>query len=187
MRALLLVDLQPDFCPGGALAVPGGDEVLAVADRLGARFDLVVATQDHHPDGHSSFAEQGGPWPRHCVQGTPGAAIHPSLATRPHAVFPKGTRLNADSYSGFQDDDGVDTGLDAWLRDHRIKALTVLGLATDYCVKATVLHALARGYSVEVVVDGCRAVDLEPGDGARALADMKAAGARLVTEAEVTP
>lgn len=179
MRALLLVDIQNDFCPGGALAVPDGDQVVAVANRLASGFDLCVATQDHHPAGHSSFSGQGGPWPVHCVQGTPGAALRDDLRVPLDAVFPKGERHSADSYSGFADDDGVETGLTAWLRERGVDQLVVVGLATDYCVKATVLHALERGFRVEVVREGVRAVDLREGDGDRALAEMEAAGAVL--------
>lgn len=179
MRALLLVDIQNDFCPGGALAVTDGDAVVAVANALASTVPLRVATQDHHPDGHSSFADQGGPWPDHCVQGTAGAAFHPELDVPLDAVFPKGERHAADSYSGFADDDGIETGLTDWLRERDVRELVVVGLATDYCVKATVLHALERGFRVQVVQAGVRAVDLEPGDGARALAAMQAAGAEL--------
>ncbi|MBN2800996.1 MAG: bifunctional nicotinamidase/pyrazinamidase [Deltaproteobacteria bacterium] len=179
-EALLLVDLQPDFCPGGALAVPEGDQVIAVANRLAEGAPRVVATQDWHPPGHSSFAAQGGPWPDHCVQGTPGAQLHPGLTTRPEVVIQKGAAHGADSYSGFADEDGGDTGLDAWLRGRGVERLVVLGLATDYCVRATVIDALARGYAVRVVTDGCRGVDAVPGDSARALAELGAAGAELV-------
>lgn len=187
MHALLLVDIQNDFCPGGALAVTEGDAVVPVANALISRFPLTVLTQDHHPAGHSSFAAQGGPWPPHCIQGTPGAAFHPDLDHTPanQPVVPKGERHPADSYSGFADDDGVETGLHALLQARGVDALTVLGLATDYCVKATVLHALERGYDVDVVVDGCRAVDLQPGDGEAALDELAAAGARLVHSADL--
>lgn len=187
MRALLLVDIQNDFCPGGALAVSEGDAVVPVANALIPLHPLTVLTQDHHPRGHSSFAAQGGPWPPHCIQGTPGAAFHEDLDHTPanQPVVPKGERHPADSYSGFADDDGVETGLHALLRAREVDQLTVLGLATDYCVKATVLHALERGYEVDVVVDGCRAVDLQPGDGRAALDEMAAAGARLVHSEEI--
>ncbi|TVQ88389.1 MAG: bifunctional nicotinamidase/pyrazinamidase [Deltaproteobacteria bacterium] len=181
MRTLLLIDLQPDFCPGGALGVRGGEETIAVANALAPRFEHVVCTQDYHPEGHSSFHQHGGPWPPHCVQGTAGAELHPELRVEPDAVFPKGTRHEADSYSGFADDDGVPTGLHAYLQERGVRELVALGLATDYCVKATVLHALERGYQVFVVREGCRAVELDPGDGDRALAEMAQAGARVVS------
>jgi nicotinamidase/pyrazinamidase len=189
MRALILVDIQNDFCPGGALGVPDGDAVVAVANDLLPRFATVALTQDFHPPGHSSFAAQGGPWPDHCVQGTPGAALHAALRWEGHdgttQVFPKGTAMGADSYSGFADDDGGDTGLSAWLRGHDVDQVVVLGLATDYCVKATVLHALDHGFGVTVVVDGCRGVDIQAGDADAALAEMAAAGARLLTSADL--
>lgn len=184
MNALLLVDIQNDFCPGGALAVADGDAVVSVANALVPRFDVVVSTRDLHPPGHSSFAEQGGPWPPHCIQGTGGSGFHPDLASIEH-VFPKGTRMEADSYSGFADDDGVPTGLHAWLAERGVTGLVVMGLATDYCVRATVLHALERAYDVWVVTDGCRGVDVEAGDSERALAEMEAAGAVLRTSTEV--
>jgi len=193
-RALVLVDIQNDFLPGGALAVPDGDAVIAVARRLMDDFDVVVATQDLHPPDHGSFAvnrgadpftmgELGGLpqvlWPAHCVRDTPGAAFADGLpADRIDAVFPKGTDPAVDSYSGFFDNDHRRaTGLAAWLRGRGIARLTVVGLATDYCVRATVLDALALGFEVTVVVDGCRAVDMHPGDGDAALAEMREAGA----------
>lgn len=200
-RALLLVDLQPDFCPGGALAVARGDEAVAVARRLMPRFETVVATQDWHPRDHGSFAANhpgtspgqvidldGLPqvlWPVHCVQGTPGAALHPDLdAARLAAVFQKGTDPALDSYSGFFDNGHRKaTGLGAWLRARGVTELVVLGLATDYCVKFTALDARAEGFAVTLVADGCRAVDLAPGDGARALDELRAAGVVIVDSA----
>ena len=186
MRALLLVDIQNDFCPGGSLAVPDGDAVVSVANALIPRFDLVVATRDHHPAGHSSFAPQGGPWPDHCVQGTSGSEFHPDLAPVEHVVC-KGELHEADSYSGFADDNGNDTGLHAFLRDRGVRELVILGLATDYCVRATVLDALARDYEVTVVTDGCRGVDVNAGDSDRALTEMAEKGAHLVPSAEEVP
>jgi nicotinamidase/pyrazinamidase len=186
MRALLLVDIQNDFCPGGSLAVPSGDSVVPVANRLASLFQTRVATQDFHPPGHSSFSEQGGPWPEHCVPGSRGAEFHPGLTVENTAVFTKGKVLSADSYSGFADDNGGETGLDAWLKGAGIEELFVMGLATDYCVKATVLHALTRGYKVQVVVDGCRGVNIRSGDSERALEEMAAAGAVLIHSSEVS-
>jgi nicotinamidase/pyrazinamidase len=203
MRALLLIDIQNDFCPGGALAVPQGDAVVAVANRLLASGLPAIATQDWHPQDHGSFAANhpgAQPftttqlaglaqvlWPVHCVQGTPGAAFHPQLDQgRIIAIFPKGEDPTIDSYSGFFDNGRRRaTGLDSYLRRHGFHELLILGLATDYCVKATVLDALALGYAVQLVVDGCRSVELAPGDGARACAAMRAAGARETTSAEV--
>jgi nicotinamidase/pyrazinamidase len=203
MKALVLVDVQNDFCPGGALAVPDGDQVVPVANRLMERFDLVVATQDWHPKQHGSFAsnhrgrqpyqmgELGGLpqvlWPDHCVQGSPGADFHPALhsggITR---VFPKGTDPAIDSYSGFFDNDRRKaTGLGDYLRARGVDELVVLGLATDYCVKATALDAIGLGFQVTLVEDGCRGVELAPGDVARAIQQMREAGVRVVRSAEV--
>ena len=197
-RALIVVDLQNDFCAGGALAVKDGDAVIAVANRLMPHFATVVATQDHHPADHGSFAtnqqglavgqvfQLGGlpqvAWPAHCVQGTRGAELHPELvAGSISQVFPKGTDAAVDSYSGFFDNGRrKSTGLAEWLRERGIRDLYVLGLATDYCVKATVLDAIDQGFSVWLIEDGCRAVDLAEGDGERAIGEMRAAGATIL-------
>lgn len=198
-RALILVDLQYDFCPGGALAVPRGDETIAVACRLIPRFELVVATQDRHPADHGSFAANhpgrapyetielhGLPqvlWPVHCVDGTRGAALHDDLPRdRLAAVFPKGTDPTVDSYSGFWDNGRRKaTGLADWLRARGVTEVVVLGLATDYCVRATARDALAEGFACTLVADGCRAVDLVPGDGERAIAELRDAGVAITT------
>ena len=195
MRALVLVDLQYDFMPGGALAVARGDEVVAVAQRLIPQFELVVATQDWHPRDHKSFAANnpgasvgemrelnGLPqvmWPAHCVQGTRGAELHDDLDGITQ-VFQKGTNHEIDSYSGFFDNGHKKaTGLEGWLREQGVTNLTVLGLATDYCVKYTALDALHLGFTVTLVSEGCRAVNLAPGDGDAAIAAMAAAGAQI--------
>lgn len=198
MKALILVDIQSDFLPGGALAVPEGDHVVPVANRVLPAFELVVATQDWHPAGHGSFAannpgrkpgdlaELGGlpqvMWPAHCVQNTGGAAFAPGLETRRITrVFPKGTDAAIDSYSGFFDNARrKKTDLQATLQQLGVTELDVVGLATDYCVKATVLDALELGFPVRVHLDGIRAVDLTEGDGARAIDAMRAAGALIV-------
>lgn len=198
MRALILVDLQYDFLPGGALAVARGDETLAVARRLVPRFETVVATQDWHPPDHKSFAanhpgtspgqliELGGLqqvlWPAHCVQGTRGAELHESLdRSRITAIFHKGTNPEIDSYSGFFDNGRKQaTGLGAWLAARGVRQLYVMGLATDYCVKATVLDGLGLGHEIWVIEDGCRAVDLGPDDGERALREMRGFGATVI-------
>ncbi len=203
MRALVLVDIQNDFCPGGALAVPRGDEVVPVANRLLVRFPLAVATQDFHPPDHGSFAVNhpgkalyevvplgGLPqvlWPAHCVQGTRGAELHPDLdRARIAHVVPKGTDPAIDSYSGFFDNGKRKaTGLGDLLRGLGADELFVLGLATDYCVRATALDALGLGFGVTLVEDGCRAVDLAPGDGARAIAELRGAGVQVVTSAQL--
>ena len=196
-RALVLVDLQYDFCPGGALAVGEGDATVAVARALQPQFEIVVATQDWHPREHASFARNhpgttvgqvidvaGAPqvmWPAHCVQGTHGAELHGGLDLgRITHVARKGTDPAIDSYSGFFDNGHLrSTGLGDWLRARGVTALTVLGLATDYCVKFTVLDALQIGFDVTVVGAGCRAVERAVGDGARALDAMRSAGARI--------
>lgn len=188
--ALVVVDVQNDFCPGGALGVPRGDEVVAVlnewVDSFAAARRPVVYTQDWHPEGHVSFREHGGPWPVHCVQGTQGAAFHPGLVVR-GTVFRKGFDRDREAYSGFdgalargERDVDPGTGLADWLRERGVRRLYVGGLATDYCVRATVLDGLAAGFEVSVLVPAVRAVDVEPGDGERALREMRDKGARLV-------
>jgi nicotinamidase/pyrazinamidase len=202
-RALVLVDLQYDFCPGGALAVARGDETIAVANRLIPAFEIVVATQDWHPKDHKSFAvnhkgkqpydviELDGLtqvlWPAHCVQGTRGAELHDGLdRAKIDCVFPKGTDPRIDSYSGFWDNGHKKaTGMADWLRAQDVAELVVLGLATDYCVKLTALDGVHERFAVTVAEDGCRAVELKPGDGAAAFAAMRAAGVRVAPSAEL--
>ena len=194
MDALILVDIQNDFLPGGALAIPNGDSVIPVANRLARQFELVVATEDWHPPDHISFAVNhpgravfdtievaGRPqtlWPVHCVQNTGGACFGPGLdTTRIARVFPKGTDPAIDAYSGFFDNARQHaTGLTAWLRTKGVTRVVVCGLATDYCVRATALDAVAEGFTVRLVEEGCRGVDVESGDVSRALADMRLAG-----------
>jgi nicotinamidase/pyrazinamidase len=195
--ALILVDIQNDFCPGGALAVPDGDAVVPLANQLMAGADLVVATQDWHPADHGSFAanhpgrktfelaELGGLpqvlWPAHCVQWTGGAQFHPGLHTRRIArVFAKGTDPCLDSYSGFFDNGRRHaTGLGEWLKDQRVTAVLVCGLATDYCVKATAIDAAELGFATTVVAAACRGVGIRPGDMDAAWAAMRAAGVNV--------
>lgn len=202
-RALILVDIQNDFCPGGALAVPRGDEVVAVANRLSPRFPLVVATQDWHPPEHGSFAANrrgarpyevgelaGLPqvmWPVHCVQGSHGAAFHPGLDTsRVARTFLKGTDSDIDSYSGFFDNGHRrSTGLANYLRAQGVQEVYVMGLATDYCVRATALDAAELGFRVTLIEDGCRGVELAAGDVARAVEEMRARGVRVSDSAHV--
>ncbi len=162
MRALVIVDLQYDFMPGGALAVPRGDEVVAIANRVLPHFSIAAATQDWHPANHSSFEKT---WPVHCVQNTHGAELHKDLdRSRIQEVFRKGTDAAVDSYSGFFDHDKKQaTGLAKWLEERWIKRLYVLGLATDYCVKATVLDACALGYDVWLEMGGAGANVIESG------------------------
>jgi nicotinamidase/pyrazinamidase len=198
MRALILVDLQYDFMPGGALAVARGDETVAIAERLLPHFSTIVATQDWHPKQHTSFAvnnpgtkpgdviDVGGipqvMWPAHCVQGTHGAELHAGLdRARITEVFRKGTDPAIDSYSGFFDNGHKKaTGLAEWLAARWIKQVYVMGLATDYCVKYTALDARQLGFEVWLVEDGCRAVELSPGDGERAVTAMRQAGVTVV-------
>jgi nicotinamidase/pyrazinamidase len=195
MKALLLIDIQNDFLPGGALAVPDGDAIIPRVNSLLSQYPLVVATQDWHPSDHGSFAvnhpgaaifSQGTLawlpqtlWPVHCVEHTPGAAFAPTLnAEGITRVFPKGIQADIDSYSGFFDNGHrAETGLHAWLQQQGVTELHIAGLATDYCVKFTVLDALQLGYRVQVLVDACRGVNLQPGDVERALEQMKQAGA----------
>lgn len=198
MRALILVDLQYDFMPGGALAVAGGDDVVAVANRVMPYFSTIVATQDWHPATHKSFAVNnpgtqvlqtielaGIPqvmWPAHCVQGSHGAELHAGLdRSRITEVFRKGTDPDIDSYSGFFDNGHKKaTGLGDWLRERWIEQVYVMGLATDYCVKYTALDALGLGMKVKLIEDGCRTVDMVPGDGERAIAELRGRGCAIV-------
>jgi nicotinamidase/pyrazinamidase len=173
-RALIAVDVQNDFSPGGALAVPAGDEVVPRLNALmrDGGFDLVVATRDWHPADHGSFAAQGGPWPEHCVAGTPGAELVDGLDREAiDVVVDKGTDPGTEGYSGF---DG--TSLAALLRDRGIEEVVVAGLATDYCVRATALHALEAGFATTVDTSASRGIDVRPGDVDRALGEVRAAG-----------
>jgi nicotinamidase/pyrazinamidase len=184
--ALLLVDIQNDFCPGGSLAVPEGDQVVNIANRLIPRFQFVVATQDWHPANHISFKARGGPWPPHCVQGSFGAELHPEIDTKPIRAFVrKAFTPDADAYSEFEGETPEGPSLDEVLRSKGITTIYLTGLATDYCVKATALDGLKNGYDVFVVTDGVRAVEVNPGDGARALAEMADAGAHLITSEQI--
>jgi nicotinamidase/pyrazinamidase len=176
-HALLIIDAQNDFLPGGALAVPAGDEILPrVRELIGSgAFDLVVATRDWHPADHASFSGQGGPWPPHCVQGTPGAEISDELPRQEiDVVIDAGYEPQLEGYSGFEE-----TGLAKVLRDRGIERVTVVGLATDYCVRHTARDALAEGFDVTIDRGGVRGIDVEPGDSERALAELAEAGAQL--------
>ncbi|EDZ48576.1 pyrazinamidase/nicotinamidase [Rhodobacterales bacterium Y4I] len=191
-QALIVVDVQNDFCPGGALAVPGGDEVVAPINAMMDRFDAVILTQDWHPAGHSSFASAHpgkapfdtvempyGPqvlWPDHCVQGTGGAAFHKDLRTDGDLIIRKGFRPAIDSYSGFfENDRTTPTGLEGYLRSRGITRLALAGLATDFCVAFTALDAARLGFEVTVDLSACRAIDLD-GSLQAALDQMKEAG-----------
>ena len=198
MNALIIVDVQNDFCPGGVLAVREGDQIVPVINRLQPRFDLIVATQDWHPANHGSFAANhpgrqpgevielaGLPqtlWPVHCVQGTRGAELHPGLdRSRISEIIRKGTEPTIDSYSGFFDNGRrAATGLEQFLRDRLVDKVYVCGLATDYCVKATALDALSLGFKTHVIEDASRGVDLRPDDVQRAIEEMRANGVIVV-------
>ncbi|MGL3213954.1 bifunctional nicotinamidase/pyrazinamidase [Bradyrhizobium sp. BR 1433] len=195
----LVIDVQNDFCPGGALAVADGDAVVPVVNRLAGRFDHVVLTQDWHPAGHSSFATSHpgatpfsaiampyGPqtlWPDHCIQGSAGAAFHPDLAIdQAELVIRKGFRAAIDSYSAFfENDRKTPTGLAGYLRERGLRRIVMAGLATDYCVQYSALDARRLGFETAVVLAGCRAIDLG-GSLAVATAAMRAAGVELVEE-----
>ncbi|MEO6776638.1 MAG: bifunctional nicotinamidase/pyrazinamidase [Kofleriaceae bacterium] len=205
MRALILVDLQYDFMPGGALAVARGDDTVAIANRVLPHFSVVAATQDWHPRSHASFAANhpgaevgqvielaGQPqvlWPVHCVQDSHGAELHAELdRARITEVIRKGTDPAIDSYSGFFDNDHrKQTGLAEWLRARWIEQVYVMGLATDYCVKATALDARGLGFDVKLIEDGCRAVELHAGDGERAIAELRGAGVAIVESGSIGP
>ena len=183
--ALLVVDVQRDFLPGGALAVPDGDRIVPVLQRHLERFERagrpILFTRDWHPADHMSFRAQGGPWPQHCVAGTPGAGFAPGLDLPAAAqLVSKGTRPDAEAYSGFEG-----TGLAARLRQQGVQRLFVGGLATDYCVRATVLDALREGFEVLLLGDAVRAVDVRPGDGESALRDMLQAGAGITCHEQI--
>jgi len=203
MSALIIVDLQNDFLPGGALPVPRGDEVIPLANKLQRRFELVLATQDWHPPDHGSFAanhpgKNPGDrimldgieqilWPVHCVQNTHGAEFAPSFDTsRIAQVFHKGLDPRIDSYSTFFDNaHRRETGLAAYLKERSIKDIYLLGLALDYCVKYSALDAQQLGLNTRVILDGCRGIGLEPSDVDRALDEMKRVGAILLESCEL--
>jgi nicotinamidase/pyrazinamidase len=203
MDALLVVDIQNDFLPGGALAVPDGDQVIPIANRLVGFFSLILATQDWHPANHGSFAanhlnRHPGEvinlngitqvlWPVHCVQGSSGAAFSAQLRTeRFSKVFRKGIDPGIDSYSGFFDNGKRrSTGLAEYLRDRRVNQLFICGLATDYCVKFSALDGVDSGLRTHVIEDACRGVELNPGDSAAAIAEMRKAGVSIVESASL--
>lgn len=176
MEALIVVDVQNDFCGGGALAVAGGDEVVTPVNILAERMPFVIATRDWHPPGHHSFAAAGGPWPVHCVAGTPGAELHPEIdRSQIDAVLDTGTEPDLEGYSAFEE-----TGLEQLLREHDVERVHVAGLALDYCVKATALDAKRLGFDVVVHRDAVRAVELEPGDAERAVSELRESGVDVV-------
>lgn len=183
--ALVVVDVQNDFCPGGSLAVAEGDRVALALNLYIARFAAarlpIIATRDWHPAQTSHFKDFGGIWPVHCVQNTLGAEFHPLLQLGAGAmVVSKGTAANLDSYSGFDAFDAQGTALAALLRERGVEQIFVGGLATDYCVKQTVFDGLKQGFAVVLLMDAIRGVDLAPGDSTRALEEMHHAGARAI-------
>lgn len=204
MKALIVVDLQNDFCNGGALAVKEGDSVVAVANKLIEKFEkngeFVIATKDWHPENHKSFAVNSGGklgeigklngldqvwWPEHCVQKSHGSHFHKDLLPIENIIY-KGTDPEVDSYSGFFDNGRKsDTGLHTLLQNHDVHTLYVLGLATDYCVKFTVLDALSLGYKVYIIEDGCRGVNINPGDSQKAIEEMRSKGAFVITSSDI--
>lgn len=195
-QALIVIDMQNDFCPGGALAVEGGHEIVPLVNDLIARFDHVVLTQDWHPAKHSSFASMhagrepfetvqmpyGGQtlWPDHCIQGSDGAAFHPALDwTKAEMVIRKGFRKSIDSYSAFfENDRSTPTGLAGYLRERGIEKLTLVGLATDYCVAYSALDAVHQGFHTTVLLEACRAIDLD-GSLKQMTETMREAGVKL--------
>ena len=200
MNTLILVDIQNDFLPGGALAIADGDQVIAVANQLMPKFDLIVATQDWHPTDHGSFASQHSgvevgdafmlneisqiAWPDHCVQNTHGAEFASSLNTDAiDHVIQKGTDRRIDSYSGFFDNDQRSaTGMEDLLKKSGTTEVAVMGLATDYCVKFTALDSVRLGFKTKLILPGCRGVELQPGDIAAAVKEMRSAGVQIAEE-----
>ena len=183
-KALIVVDVQNDFCPGGSLAVARGDEVVSPLNKLIREFldsdERVYKTRDWHPAKTKHFAAYGGVWPIHCVQDTHGAEFHPALANDPRiTIISKGIDESADGYSGF---DG--TNLAQLLREENVNEVWVGGLATDYCVKHTVLDARGKGFEVKALADTMRAVNVNPDDGVKAIEEMREAGAEIVGNAK---
>jgi nicotinamidase/pyrazinamidase len=176
MDALIVVDVQNDFCPGGALAVPEGDAVVDPINRLAEQFQFVVATRDWHPPNHKSFVEQGGPWPAHCVRDTSGAQLHPRLhSSQVDAIVDKGREPDEDGYSGFEH-----TELERLLHEQGVDRVHVVGLALDYCVRATAIDARRKGFEVVLHAGATRAIDARPGDADRALHELRDAGIQVV-------
>ena len=183
--ALIIVDVQVDFCPGGALPVPEGDKIIPVLNEYIKRFDevgaLIIATRDWHPPNHSSFKTYGGLWPPHCIQGTDGAKFHPDLRLPKRTkIISKATDPSKEAYSGFEG-----TGLSEELKKIGIKRVFVGGLATEYCVKNTVLDALKYGFEVFLLEDAIKGIDVNPGDVNRAIEEMLQKGAKKITLSDV--
>lgn len=202
-KALLIVDLQKDFCAGGSLAVPDAEAVIPIANQLQPYFDIVVATKDWHPKDHMSFASNHAGrkvgeeikvnnysqvlWPDHCVQESTGAEFHPQFDTQHiDKIIYKGIDKNIDSYSAFYDNEHLrSTGLFEYLREQQVRDVYIVGLATDYCVKYSTLDATGLGFNVYVIADGCRGVELQSGDIAKAFEEMQTAGAKIISVKEL--
>jgi nicotinamidase/pyrazinamidase len=175
MDGLIVVDVQNDFCPGGALPVPDGDAVVDPINRLAEQFQFVVATRDWHPPNHKSFVEQGGPWPVHCVRDSHGAQLHPRLhPSQLDAIVDKGREPGQDGYSGFEH-----TELERLLHEQDVDRVHVAGLALDYCVRATALDARRAGFDVVLHAGATRAIDAQPGDADRARKQLRDAGVQI--------
>lgn len=201
-KALILVDIQNDFCPNGALAVNDGDKIIPIVNSIMNKFEYIIATQDWHPIDHISFAsnnkknigeliELNGQsqvmWPNHCIQNTKGAEFVETLNTEKITkIFQKGTDKNVDSYSGFFDNDHKsETGLNDYLKSQEIHELYITGLATDYCVKYTVIDALNLGYKVNLVIDAVRGVNINPNDVENSIKEMESLGAKIIKSSEI--
>ena len=192
-RALLIVDVQNDFLSGGNLAVPAGDEIIPLLNRLQEIFELVIATKDWHPKNHKSFASQHRNkqeqilWPDHCVQNSFGSEFSSALNTaRIERIFYKGTDKNIDSYSGFLDNDRKQkTGLEEYLKQKGVKDIYVAGLATDYCVKHTALDGKSAGFNVFVIEDACKGVDLNKGDIEKSFKEMEDKGINIIKSEDI--
>ncbi len=180
-EALLIIDFQNDFTSGGALEVPGGDQIAEPVKRLADHFDLIFATRDWHPPDHASFETEGGPWPVYCVRGTPGAEFHPAMEeVELDAVVDVGRGRDDEGYSGFEKSDLAQT-----LRDHDVDQVYVCGLATDHCVRASAIDARREGFEVIVVEDAVRGVEVAEGDSEQAFGDMREAGAEIASSEQI--
>ena len=182
---LIIIDVQVDFCPGGALPVPDGDKIIPVINEYIRKFDaagaLIIATRDWHPPNHVSFKTRGGSWPPHCVQGTRGAEFHPGLRLPERTiVVSKATDPTREAYSGFEG-----TSLNEELRRAGVRRVFVAGLATEYCVKNSVLDALKYGFEVFLLEDAVKGIDLTPGDAERAIREMLERGAKKITLSDI--
>lgn len=186
MNALIIVDVQYDFLPGGALAVNDGDAIIDIINSIRHRFDITIFTQDYHPVNHCSFKANGGIWPVHCVQNTRGAAIHEILLIGNDVIVKKGVNTDIDSYSGFYDNERkTKTELDSILAKNNVDTVYICGLATDYCVKYTAIDAVGEGYKTILVKDACRGVNINAGDVDNAIIEMQQHGVEILTHRDI--